>query len=316
MRAAFKALAAASTASLCLLTVPIQSQNIVEKANALVSVGVFPFNDDVKDEKLENGGAKVAALIDANLSKQSDIMLVDRQEINKIIAEQSLNISGMANPDYANKVGYLLGARIIVTGSIFKIDKKTVIVAKIIGAETSRVFAEKVDGMEPLDALVDKLSISIAQSIKDNGSKLLPVYRTRTDVINAINERIGSAKKPSVYVNIPERHVQAQTVDPAAQTEFNSILKDCGFEVLEKPEGADVVLKGEAFSETGIRRGELIGVKARLEVKAVDKAGKVIAAERQTAVCVDVVEQMAGKEALQTSASLMAAKLLPKIAQK
>jgi hypothetical protein len=297
------------------------AQNIVDNANAssptyLIPIGVFPFQDG-KEEKLEGAGRKVANLMTAELTMQPEIMLVDRTEIDKVISEQALSISGMANPEYANKVGYLIGARILVTGSVFMLDKQRMcIVAKIIGTETTRVLAEKVDGAEALDAIVRKLSMQIAARIKADGVKLLPVYRTRGDVINAIKMNLGSGAKPKLYVEIKEHHVQAPVVDPAAQTEFISILKDLGFEVVERPEDATVVLKGEGFSETGLRRGELIGVKARLEVKAVDKAGKIIAADRQTAVCVDVVERMAGKEALQNAASLMAVRLVPKLVAK
>ena len=297
------------------------AQNIVETANAnapasVIPIGVFPFQDG-KDEKIEGAGQKVANLITADLTAVPDIMLVDRTEIDKVVSEQSLSISGMVNPDYANKVGYLIGARILVTGSVFMLDKQRVcIVAKIIGTETTRVVAERVDGIDPLDALAKRLSDLIAASIKANGAKLLPIYKTRGDVIAAIKAQLGDGAKPKIYVDIPERHVAVHTVDPAAQTEFISILKELGFEVVERSEDATLVLKGEGFSETGLRRGELLGVKARLEVKAVEKTGRIVAADRQTAVCVDVVEQMAGKEALQTAASLMAVRIIPKLVAK
>ena len=299
----------------------LSAQNIVETSNtnmatSVIPIGVFPFQDG-KDEKIEGAGQKVANLLTAYLTTQPDIMLVDRTEIDKVVTEQSLSISGMVNPDYANKVGYLIGARILVTGSVFMLDKQRIcIVAKIIGTETTRVVAEKVDGIDALDALAKKLSDQITASVKANGVKLLPVYKTRGDVIAAIKAQLGDGAKPKIFVDIPERHVSVHTMDPAAQTEFISILKELGFEVVERSEDATLILKGEGFSETGLRRGELLGVKARLEVKAVEKSGRIVAADRQTAVCVDVVEQMAGKEALQTAASLMAVRIIPKLVAK
>jgi hypothetical protein len=58
-------------------------------------------------------------------------------------------------------------------------------------------------------------------------------------------------------------------------------------------------------------------VKARLEVKAIDRAsGEVIAVERQTRVAVDLSEQIAAKTALQEAAADIAERLLPKLVKR
>ena len=63
-----------------------------------------------------------------------------------------------------------------------------------------------------------------------------------------------------------------------------------------------------------MRRGNLVAVKARLEVKAIDpKTDKVIAVDRQVAVVVDLTEQIAGKKALQRAAAVIAERMLPKL---
>jgi hypothetical protein len=79
---------------------------------------------------------------------------------------------------------------------------------------------------------------------------------------------------------------------------------------------AEVLLNGEGVSEFATRHGNLISVKARLEVKAVDAStGRVLAIDRQTTVQVDLTEQLAGKAALQEAAAEIAVRLLPKILQ-
>ena len=82
---------------------------------------------------------------------------------------------------------------------------------------------------------------------------------------------------------------------------------------------ADIILKGEGFSEFAGRfqHGNLVTVKARLEVKAIDRAtDKVIAIDRQTTVEVDLTEQIAGKKALQEAAAQIAERMLPKLLKK
>ena len=86
--------------------------------------------------------------------------------------------------------------------------------------------------------------------------------------------------------------------------------------VSELRRGTPVLIQGEGFSEFAMRRGNMVSVKARLEVKAIDRAtDRVIATDRQTAVVVDLTEEVAGKAALQEAAAQIAERLLPKLAK-
>ena len=91
-------------------------------------------------------GPKVATLLNANLSAEPQIITVERAELEKVLGEQELGLSGTVSPDTAAKVGHLTGAKVLVTGRVFKADKELMMVAKIIGTETSRVYGELVKG--------------------------------------------------------------------------------------------------------------------------------------------------------------------------
>src|SRR5262249_16384003 len=113
----------------------------------------------------------------------------------------------------------------------------------------------------------------------------------------------------------------AVTIDPAAQTEFLLLLKECGFEVIDAEEGqkvkADVILSGEGLSTFASRRGNLMTVTGRLEIKAVERAtDRGLGAECQAVVVVELTEALAGKAALQEAAADIAERLLPKIIKK
>jgi hypothetical protein len=122
-------------------------------------VAVFDFES--KDEAVRDLGPKVATLVNASLSADPDVITVERAELDKALGEQEAGLSGTISPDTAAKVGQLTGAQVLVTGRVFKADEQTIIVAKIIGTETSRVYGEMVTGKP--GALITDLSAELAK---------------------------------------------------------------------------------------------------------------------------------------------------------
>jgi hypothetical protein len=167
---------------------------------------------------------------------------------------------------------------------------------------------------------VEQLAEKVAETIRERASELVAKPIQKKDFIAELNKSLGDADRPTVFVTIPERHVGQATIDPAAETEVTMLARETGFPVVDSKSGrrkdADIVLAGEGFSEFAMRKGNLVSVKARLELKAIDAAtGKVVAIDRQTAVVVDLTEQIAGKAALQKAAKEIAARMLPKLVQ-
>jgi hypothetical protein len=117
---------------------------------------------------------------------------------------------------------------------------------------------------------------------------------------------------PTVSISIPEQHIGSPVVDPAAETEIGLILSQAGFALLsgEGAARADYHVTGEAFSEAGVRRGNFVSCRARVEVKAMPRIGGAVAfVDRQTTVAVDTAEHMAGKLALQAAGAELADRL-------
>ena len=98
---------------------------------------MLPFQERGRDTK--DQGSKVTDLLFAKLAADPALMLVDREDIQKVLDEQELNLSGLVNPQQATKVGQLTGAKLLITGSVLQVDNSVYLVAKIIGTETSRV---------------------------------------------------------------------------------------------------------------------------------------------------------------------------------
>ena len=283
----------------------------------ILTVAVFDFES--KDEAVRDLGPKVAALINANLSDEPQIITVERAELEKLLGEQELSLSGTVSPDTAAKVGQLTGAKVLVTGRVFKVDKETIIVAKVIGTETSRVYGEMLKG-SPAASITDlsaELAKKIATTVSKKGETLVAKVETREQLVEKIKKALTAKTLPSVSVKLAERHYGGPTIDPAAETELGKLLQACGFKLVDdkSPEKADVEISGEAFSAFGMRKGNLISCKARVELKAHRRAGELLVVDRQTSVGVDVAEQTAAKAALQNAATELAERVLPKLAR-
>jgi hypothetical protein len=157
--------------------------------------------------------------------------------------------------------------------------------------------------------------------VDKSGEKLVPKPAAAVDRIAELNKKLGKGSRPVLLVSVSERHIGQPAIDPAAETELLHYAKGVGFELVDGTTGdkskADVLVTGEGFSEVAGRVGGLVSVRARVEVKAVDRrSGKVLAVDRQTALVVDLSEQVAGKAALQSAAATLAERVLPKLASK
>jgi TolB-like protein len=291
---------------------------VADEVPAVYPTAIFPFAE--RGTGVKGAGAKVSDILFASLVANPDLFLVDREDLKKTLDEHELNLAGMVNPNQAVQVGQLTGAKIIVTGSVIEADRTLYLVAKIIGTETSRVLGASVKGRtsDQLASLAESLGREVANTITKEADKLVAKQVKVEDRIAALKEKLGDAKRPAVMVSIDERHVGQATIDPAAETEIMMFCKETGFNVIDSDAGtaknASIVLKGEGFSEFAVKRGNIVSVKARLEVKAIDqKTDKVIAVDRQTAVEIDLTEQIAGKKALQRAAAAIAERMLPKL---
>ena len=311
----------AGTLAILLMTVSVlPAQEKADEQYVVYPVAILPFQE--RGREAADLGPQVTDLLFAKLVANPDMYLVEREDINKLLEEKELNLSGLVNPGQAIQVGYLTGAKIIVTGSVVIAGDSQYLVAKVIGTETGRVLGASAKGRidDDLDGLVEKLAASVATTISERASELVAKTVVLQDRIAAIGETLGERKRPSVWIEITERHIGQATIDPAAETEFVLICKELGFDVIDHKEGnrnsADVLLVGEGFSQFASRHGNLISVKGRVELKAVNReTGKVLATDRQVSLAVDLAEQVAGKAALQEAAANIAGRLLPKIVE-
>jgi hypothetical protein len=282
-----------------------------------LTVAVFDFES--KDEAVHDLGPKLANLVSANLSADPQILTVERAELEKVLGEHELGLSGTIAPGSEAKVGQLTGAKVLITGRVFRADKDLIVVAKIIGTETSRVFGEMVKGAasRSITDFAEDLAKKISATVAQKGETLVARVETREERVAKIKARLKDKPLPTVSVRITEHHFGQPVIDPAAETELGLYLQQCGFTLLgdKATNRAEVEITGDAFSAYGLRKGNLISCKARVEIKAQKAGGELIAVDRQTSVAVDIAEQTSAKTALQNAGAELAERILPRLAK-
>lgn len=304
------------------------------------SVAVFTFES--KDRVIADLGTKITDLLTMELSLHPEINLVERETLNQAFEEMGLGLTGIVNENDAIKIGHLTGAKLLITGRAFTVDRNLYITAKIISTETSKVHPEVSKGKlsDDLVPIIEELSQKLAKAISEKGSAMVAKTEEEKDIINGILEKIKDKNLPKVLVFIQERHFGGRgDADPAAETEFSYILNECGFTIATRDEPGisdwakeylentktkippiiqeDVIVMGEAFSELGMAKGNLISVKARVEIKIIDRrTNEILAIDRQTNVAVDIAEHFAAKTAIAEATADIAARTIPEMVDK
>jgi len=278
---------------------------------APVPVGIMPFTE--KGEGVEGKGKIVSDLIFSKLVKDDNIWLVERENLEKVFNEQELTLSGLTANDKSIVIGKMAGAKILVTGSVFKVKDETYIVAKVIGTETSRVIGESVNGKEDIDKLVLKLSEKLMKLINEKGGSIVAVEKPKKDIKSEIREKIKDMKRPVLYIGIKEKDLYKNNLDSTAAAVLSGICKDLNFTITDNIEKAQIVIKGTAYSELATQHNNLVSVVGGLEVKVTDKEKNIIASLKKVALQVGLAESTTGKKAIEEATNEVAKRILPAI---
>ena len=129
-------------------------------------VAILYFDNTSGESKMEKLKKGLADMLITDLSNVSTLSIVERDKLEEIIKEQKLSHSKDFDAKTAAKLGKLLGAQIILTGSFFEMFGTFRIDARFIDVETGEIL--KSDGVEGPTANFFKLEKQLAFKIIEN----------------------------------------------------------------------------------------------------------------------------------------------------
>jgi len=280
-----------------------------EPQELAATIAILPFK--AKGMSVKDQGSQIADLLLVSLETDGRFSMVSREYLQKILDSLQLSASGLISKESQNKIGQLTGAKILITGSVFKSSNKTYVIAKIIGVETSKVVGCSVKGNSSGVDLAEELGKKVAKLLIAKNKKLLPAPLKQNNLIDELKKQLGDVSGIKVYVKIDETAVNS--IDPAAQTELQTILDKVGFTIVDSRGKADFQITGEAFGENGGKIGAFFSGVARAEIKVLDKDGKIVMIDRQTEVVPALSINIACKSALQQAGRQLAKRILPRL---
>jgi len=288
-----------------------------DEPQSALTVAVYSFTGEAD---ARNYGGKVTALVTADLTAQPNLILLERAELKKELNEQAFGISGLVSADAAAQIGEITGAKVLVSGQVIMTEHNhLVIVANIIGTETGRLFAAKMEGgTDNLTGLTSELSSKIAQTIADQATNLTSEARESSAArLDRIVKSIKGTKRPSVSINIFWPKGKGGPC-LTAETEFGAILIRAGFPVVDNnsERKAEVGIKGLGDHSEGPRRGELFTFRSVIELKVQERrTGNFITIDRQESLATDPTRMGADRSAQVQAVDELAERVLPLLAQ-
>jgi TolB-like protein len=126
-----------------------------------VAIGDFDNNTD--EFHLDSWEKSIPEFLKSELSPSNNLIIVERRELESVLQEQALSMSGLVDSATAQKVGSILGAAYIIGGAINKAGSAVRIDAKIIKTSSGQVRSEKI--LAPDDQYLSEMTNVLGNNI-------------------------------------------------------------------------------------------------------------------------------------------------------
>ena len=201
---------AAVALTLAVQTVPAQDQG-TSRSDRRPTVAVMHFNNgaivlnDDDGEKYDALRTGIADMLITELATNDSIRVVERDQLQKLIAEQNLSRSGRVDKQTAVQIGKVLGAHhMIFGGFVIDTEKRMRLDARAVNVETSQI--EHVATVEDKGDKLLEMITALARKL-NKGMKLPPIP-DRDDGGRPGGSRVGLLQALTYYSRALEEEDQ------------------------------------------------------------------------------------------------------------
>lgn len=119
-------------------------------------------------QDLSRLGVGLAMMLTTEMSRNDRVTMVERDQIQDIVAEHRLNLSGMVDPSTAAEVGRLLGAKYVLLGGFTDVFSNLRIDVRVVDVETGRIIRaqEQTSERENLFRSVSRLAEALFRDLE------------------------------------------------------------------------------------------------------------------------------------------------------
>ncbi len=213
-----------------------------------------------------SGGIREGAAEAAQLELTQNIMsqqagrveVVEREMIDKLLAELKLSSSDLADSETALRLGKLLSARLMVTGNLFAVDEKMRLTLRLIDPETSAIKIVYSSEKElSLDDLTSKTAVALNQRIMAAypiQGKIVSVEKDGQVILN-LGTRHGVYKGLSLNIIREGRPITFNGKTIGAKNEKVGTLKITD---VQESVSYGTILDGQEAAQTGQKVAEVV----------------------------------------------------------
>jgi TolB-like protein len=137
-------------------------------------------------------GKIVAEWFITALVQEGRFDVIERRLLEKVIEEQKIGVSGIVDEGSASKLGKVLGAKIVITGTVLEFQNVLEVNARILEVESSSIIAAENVKSTSGAARLEDLVVEMAQKIiKDFPLEGYVAQRTGQNVLIDLGQRAG-----------------------------------------------------------------------------------------------------------------------------